>query len=137
MPYISVNQTEVWHGDISAAVYTPVDACVVLLTENYYAPNPAIISQTTVGANEFDTQLSIGMTRLTDTSVSIYREFCSQAAKDGYFTLYAYLYERSGGECTVPLSATDGLVFDRFELTTTDDVWSTAFCADPDVVNSD
>lgn len=131
-PYLSID-SQPWQGDLPAVVYTPENACIVVLTDNFYALDKATITQMAVNANEFDTNLSIGMTRLPKTSASAYRNFCTQLANQESVTLYAYLYERQGNTCVQPLSTVDGIVYDRFELYAPTDIWSTGFCADKDI----
>jgi hypothetical protein len=116
-------------------VYTPIDACIVILAEDYnvHGRQSAKVSQLEIDANEFVTNLIVGMTRLPDTPASVYSDICTQAANQQTLTLYAYLYERNGSECVRPQATVSNLVYDKFELAVTTDVWSTGFCADSDV----
>lgn len=133
VPYISISESRLWRGDLPAVVYTPEDACIVVLTDDFYASGKATITQMAINANEFDTNLSIGMTRLSNTPVSVYRNICNQLANQESVTLYAYLYERQGSTCVQPLSTVDGIVYNRFKLYAPADVWATGFCADSDI----
>ncbi|MBP7960547.1 MAG: hypothetical protein KBG20_02430 [Caldilineaceae bacterium] len=136
-PYISVSNQAVkigiWPGEISANVYTPKNACIVILTDDFYAEKHAEITKTDISATESPKSQVVPLVRIPTTPVSVYKEFCAQAANNTQVTLYAYLYERVGDICDLPLPTKYDLAYDRFELRTVEKAWQARFCADTDI----
>jgi len=136
IPAIYVRPYPVWPENISAEVYSPVDACIVILTDDFYSGKHVEITEQFISANTSLVSRTVGMRRQQGTSSQEYREFCNKAANNDQVTLYAYLFANVGNVCARPLPTENDLAYSKFELGTGTHVWTTGFCADDDIQSS-